>query len=1031
MAKMKTTLTILGVILLLSLLNPITSAKQTTASSNLVRWFNVNIPAEGKAGNWVLADGSDVKHLTMAADGTFYGYANPSGISYTLFKSTNGGYTWSYTGKVEDDIVDIATAPGDANVIYYATSSNLYRSTDAGRDFVSMLPNPGGAGSNNIEITSIDVTWRSNNIIAVSTRDTDNGEYGGIYLLDESNPLTWTDTNLGNYDAYAVAFAPNFLANRQLVAVVTDETDTWVISKITDGGWNNTVGEAKLDRDNSGIPTSVAVTSLASITFPSDYETAVTPGEYIQFVSINTGTGNGDVYRIDSVSAPGKSVATDLNVGSTYGLSNIDISTVDVAGNASSAELLAGAASSAQVYLSTDGGRNWSRASKEPTGGSNTGVLMSPNFATSGRAYAVTCGSESAFSYTTDGGTTWNQLSLIDTRISDIVDLAPSPNYTEDKTLFLLTQRIGGRHSLWRSLNDGAMWERTYSSALANVNTIDRVQLSPEYGNDSQVVFVAGSSGNPAIFKSTDNGQTFSYQTTSDPTTGTSFSIYTWVVVDNGTLFIGSYDGSNGLVYHTTNAGSWYITAAVAGNQPLNSIALSPNYNQDKTILVGNSDGWVYWSHDDGNSFEPLPSDATSPPLTGNISIAFDRKYASNETVYAASDSQGGGIHRYIIGTSSDWESIDSTLPSNATIGELRLSADGSLYATNFRADGGMERSLNPTYPLGPTFETVTRKLSDDATLIGLWLRGNRLWSIDTTNNRLMSYIDSLAQQISLSSPEHKTPSIGNIVDYTVRNIGLDWEVLKGATDYRWQLDHDADFTNLDTGFEGDSRATSAKLPALEQSTTYYWRVRATSPVLSPWSPTWSFTTCLGSETIAPKLISPEAGTSSAMIRPLFQWSAIDWAHHYELLVSIDPSFTNATIVKMGDFALPTTAWKCDVDLNHSTTYYWKVRATGSSTSSAWSAVSAFTTKSPPAPPSPPPFPPPASLIAPAPASPPATEPPPPTEQSPLSPPPSPPLQPTIPQWTGWLVYLGIALLLTMLAIVVTLIILALKIARL
>ncbi len=1026
MAKIKTALTISGAILLLSLLNPITSSLPASASSDVVRWFKVNIPTEGKAGNWVLADGSDVQHLTITADGTLYGYANPSGTSYTLFKSTDGGYTWSYTGKVTDAIVDIATTPDDTSLIYYATSSNVYRSTGDADTFALLPPNPGGAGSDNIEITSIDVTWQSNYIIAVGTRDTDSGQYGGVYLLDESDLFTWTDTNLGNYDAYAVAFAPSFPSNRQLVAVVTDETDTWVTSKIGNDAWNDTVGEAKLDRDNSGIPTAVAVTGTATITFPDDYASAVVPEEYIQFVSINTGTGNGDVYRIDSVRAPGKSVATDLNVGSTYGLSNIDISTVAVAGNDGTARLLAGAAGSAQVYFSPDGGRNWTRATKEPTGQSSTGVLMSPNFASSGRAYAVTSGSESAFSYTTDSGTTWNQLSLIDTRISDIVDLAPSPNHAEDNTLFMLTHRTGGQHSLWRSLSDGAMWERTYSSTLTNVDTLDRIRLSPEYGNGSQVVFIAGSSGNPAIFKSTNNGQTFSYQATGDPTTGTSFSIDTWVVVDNNTLFIGSYDGSNGLVYRTTNAGSWYSSAAVAGNQPLNSIALSPDYARDKTIMVGNTTGWVYWSRDNGGLFEPLPPDASSPPLTGNISVAFDPKYPSNKTVYAATDSSGGGVYRYIIGTSSDWESIDSTLPSNATIGEMALAADGTLYATNFRADGGMERCLNPTYPLGPTFETVTRKLSDGATLTGLWLRGDRLWSIDTTNNRLMSYIDSLARQISLSSPEDKTPSIGNIVNYTIRNIGLDWETLKGATRYHWQLDHDTDFSSVPAGFEGEPRATSAKPPTLEPATTYYWRVRAESPVLSPWSPTWVFTTSLGSETIAPKLINPEAGDNSVGIQPLFQWSAIDWGHHYELLVSTDPSFTNPTIVKIGDYALPTTAWQSDVSLNNDTTYYWKVRATGSSTYSAWSAVSVFVTEPPPAPQ--PSSPPPESLTAPA--SPPATETPPPPAPSPPPPPPSPP-QTTVPHWADWLIYLGSALLLTMVAILITLVVLALKIGRL
>jgi len=44
-----------------------------------VKWSAVDIPAEGRTGNWVLAPGSDVQHLTMARDGTLYCYARPSG----------------------------------------------------------------------------------------------------------------------------------------------------------------------------------------------------------------------------------------------------------------------------------------------------------------------------------------------------------------------------------------------------------------------------------------------------------------------------------------------------------------------------------------------------------------------------------------------------------------------------------------------------------------------------------------------------------------------------------------------------------------------------------------------------------------------------------------------------------------------------------------------------------------------------------------------------------------------------------------
>ena len=64
-------------------------AHPATAASGAARWTRVNIPAEGDAGKWVLADGSDIRCVTMSGDGTIY--AHVSGLTYTLYRSTDGG----------------------------------------------------------------------------------------------------------------------------------------------------------------------------------------------------------------------------------------------------------------------------------------------------------------------------------------------------------------------------------------------------------------------------------------------------------------------------------------------------------------------------------------------------------------------------------------------------------------------------------------------------------------------------------------------------------------------------------------------------------------------------------------------------------------------------------------------------------------------------------------------------------------------------------------------------------------------------
>jgi len=942
------------------LLLPI-STPPVFAEPDTVKWSRVNIPTQGKAGGWVLAAGSDIQHLTRASNGTLYAYGK--GLTYTLYQSADNGYSWSAIGKVQDEIVDIAIAPD--NVVYYTTSSQLYKSVDGVSKFIA-LPGPGGAGANNIEITSLDISaLGSNVIIVVGTKDADNGDHGGIYLLDEADPFTWTDTSLGNYDVYGLTFSPNYPTDRQLIAVVSDETHTFITTDFAGAGWGATIANAKI---SNLVPVS------AGIAFPEDYDPS-TIASY--FVAIDSGVGKGDVYRVEN------SMAIGLNIG-------VDVSGLAVSGDRARANLIAGAAATTDVYFSHDGGRTWQRSTKPPTGGSKTCIVTAPD-----RIYAATSGTDSAFSHTTDGGATWNQLSLIDTTLVDIVDLAPSPVYSEDETIFMITSG-SVKGSLWRSLSEDT-WERVFSSSLATIDTIERLRLPPQYDIDNQIVFIAGTSnGNPTIWKSTDNGQTFARRSLT-------FPLNAWAVVDDTTLFIGSFDGSNGLVYLSTNSGLGYSEGAIAGGQSLSSIALSPNYAKDKTILVGNSDGWVFWSEDNGLSFESLPQDATSKPLSGNISVAFDPDYADNNTVYAASDSADEGVYRFIVGRSDKWESIDS--PAGGMIGQLLASAEGTLYATNFKANGGMERCLNPTYPLGPNFETVTKGLDDGATLIGLWLCGNQLWSIDSTNTRLITYIDSLVQPITLTSPADEAIGMGMIINDMVKNISLDWETLPGATEYKWQLNYDTDFSSIPAGFEGNTRGSSAQLPELDPTTTYYWRVRATEPVLSPWSDKWSFTTSFGTEAYAPQLESPQAGATSVPVRPIFQWSAIAGADGYELVVSTEAAVDNPTILKTGTFALPTTAWQANIELDYDTTYYWKVRAVGSNTYSPWSAVSAFTTESAPS--------------------------------NPSNPPPesSQPTSSTSPDWTEWILPAGgamfIVFLLIMIMMLITMMILVVKISKL
>jgi hypothetical protein len=529
------------------------------------------------------------------------------------------------------------------------------------------------------------------------------------------------------------------------------------------------------------------------------------------------------------------------------------------------------------------------------------------------------------------------------------------------------------------------------------------VRLSPAYGDAGRTVYINGYYASfPSLWCSTDDGQNFTrYPAPTAPDD--------WIVADDNTVFLAGYDGSHGLVFRTGNGGLTFGQGTLAGGQPIFDIALSPSYATDRTVLLGNSDGWVYLSGDAGATFQPLPTDATSRPLRGNISVAFDPDYSANHVVYAASKTAGDGVYRLTVGGGEGWESIDK--PTGAMFTSLVVSADNTLYAANAKVDSGMERCLDPSFPLNPTFENVTRGFDTGAILSGLWRSGNTLWAVDAAHGRLLTYADTLTRPLRPNAPANKAAGVGMVTSQGVKDISLDWEAAAGATEYEWALSDSGSFSGLPGVFTGTTSGSALSLPPLEPMTVYHWRVRACQPVLSPWSDTWSFTTALGGGTLAPLLESPAAGESGVTLRPVFQWDTVAGADAYELMLATDAAFVATVSNQTGDTSLPANAWRSTVGLDYGTTYYWKVRAVGRGTSGPWSAVGAFTTGPQPV----------ATVAAAAdPSAAPAA-----TSQAASG----------AMQWPSWVFPVGGAVLLTflavMIAILVTLLVLTARISRL
>jgi len=648
------------------------------------------------------------------------------------------------------------------------------------------------------------------------------------------------------------------------------------------------------------------------------------------FIGIDSGAEQGGLYQYEL-----------RDSGAEFTVTGMDLSSRNETGIASVATgrentVAAGAAGSNQVYLSTDGGVSWTESVKRPTGAGVTGVL-----AGSSGYHAVTSGPESGLSFSRNGRY-WEQISLVDTRVEALVDLAVARDEAGTGDLYLLTW--GGNASLWRRRGETGRWARCFSSVPEGVAGLEKVALSPEYDGSYGAVYLAGV------------GPGGAWQTWKSADAGTSFTgrqapvrVDCWAIAGNDTLVIAGYDGNESRVYRSDTSGSRY-SSEPAGQAPVYSLALVPDFAASGRVLAGDTAGSVYISGIDGAGFEPVGQ----PGFSGGVSVCFDADFAENGMIYAAGGEPGSGIKYYCVGGGAGWQEFGGSLPAESMAGNLDLSGSGPVYASVYSsADhqtgaGGMLRVLDPQAEQACQ-EVALKGLETGSTLWRIRAAGETIWAIDTTHNRLVYYTDSLLAAPEPVSPRHGTESAGIAgPDYT-GGIELEWEALSGAERYHWQVSSTPSFTAVPASLEGSTAANRTALPLLSGGKGYYWRIRADKPVTSPWSEVLYFETALGTGVSAPVLESPGPGDRNVELEPLFQWQKVEGAASYELLLGTDAAFEEPVIERVGSRSLPANAWQASMELQPETGYFWKVRALDAGGHSDWSAVGAFRTRSRPA----------------------------------------------------------------------------------
>ena len=250
------------------------------------------------------------------------------------------------------------------------------------------------------------------------------------------------------------------------------------------------------------------------------------------------------------------------------------------------------------------------------------------------KVVAGTSGNESAFAVSTNNGKSFSDISLIDTTLTNVTDVAVSP----DGSVVYLVSDDGADLSVWRYASS---WKRIL--AVPSKTTFI-VRLAPD---DSDVVYVAERSGT-TIYYSGDGG-TERWQTRTSR-----YTIQDLAVETTGDVAYVIQSG-NGKISKSSNSG---FTWGTEKSTKLNGGYMITSLGED-LLIAGSDDGYVSYSTDGGDSWTKISKQLGS--TSANVSVTASG-LADGDYIYAGLGTGQKDIYRWQLGTSSSWSSIKTCL---------------------------------------------------------------------------------------------------------------------------------------------------------------------------------------------------------------------------------------------------------------------------------------------------------------------------------------------------------------------------------
>jgi photosystem II stability/assembly factor-like uncharacterized protein len=584
-----------------------------------------------------------------------------------IYKSQNGGASWLNvnTGLSNRNIDLLWVCPDSPDIVFAAGSeSGLYKTADGAATWQQVMPD-------DRKITALAFVPTQPEWLMIGNQE------GQLYASQDGGQQ-WkllVETK-GKGQIQAIAVSPNFA-----------QDNTVFVGTAQGGVLKSVNGGSSFSEVNAGLSEQQILSLGLSPNYATDSTIYATTWNQGVFVSTNGGErwqkhsrGLTKDAQADQSKEPH---FTDLAISPNFSTDK----TIFLAGFDG-------------LFKSENEGRSWvNLETGNALAGDIKDIALSPDYANDSTIAINTLYQGTYLSY--NQGNEWHDINtdlLLDSahlkheRIGRVQDIAFSPNYRSDKTLL-----SGSDRYFLKSVNGGKSWHETqltksgWFDKQRGLKSSDwRITASPNFASDN-TIYLRMLKGGGAILKSTDGGKNFSITGNLDykdhtsslsisPTFSSDQTLFlaasdgvyksvdagaTWKLLDNGiSLIEGDYArlaispeytidgtvfaGTKSGLFKTTNWGDKWekLEKKDYGDGYVKAIAISPNYQNDQTLMIGVDGRGLFKSIDGGKSFAKVDVSSVNRSkskqekleLLSTVDIKFSDFYATDQTVYVASE---------------------------------------------------------------------------------------------------------------------------------------------------------------------------------------------------------------------------------------------------------------------------------------------------------------------------------------------------------------------------------------------------------